>query len=215
MADELDNEGYNFISQQQVTLPSQQNTFKNIHFGGKARRTKIPKRAVMARGKTYISDEPERFIQYIEKYNLKNQLSTEADAINLIADRWHDKDKSLAHLIDGLRKEGVLQRELGALVNTRQVQGWFKYRIIARRIGMKTKVLKKYEKATNPSVLDDLLKRFTEGKKAPVDREALFYKTKQGTIKGKQIIGELVFVKINNRTIPRYRDPVTKQFIKI
>jgi len=205
MADELDQAGMDFISEKSVNLRSQNRMAVPEHYGGK-RHTTIPRGQIQARTGRYISDEPERFEQYIQ--DIKKDFVYEEQALLLIEAKFN-KDSSLKHLIDFFKSEGTIQRELGSIIQLPSVQNSFNYKLIAKRIGMRTKEFEKQKANMNMNELMKLLERLgtaRDKKKVKPELDKLFVKQKTGTVKGTNTTGQYTSFKIFSKTIVRYRD---------
>jgi hypothetical protein len=228
MVDQLDIEAMQFMSSG-TPIKSQTSAFNDIQLdlGGKRIKTRVPSRTIQSNSKRYISDEPERFVQYIEK--IKDKFTTPENAKKAIKALWK-KDKSLDHL---LHANGAIvpsgkhieERELNALLNVPKVKKWFKYGVVAKKLGVKPKVFDKLSKAIDEDKLKTLLNKIENYSKAhPKARktsgitlkesQGIFKKRVVGTMKGKETEGVLTFAKIFSRKVPQYKDPKTKRFVK-
>ena len=150
---------------------------------------------------------------------------------------------SLRNLLDGLQRHGVTEREINALIRTKSVQEWLGYPSLARRLKTSLKTLRKQDKNINVNELQrvlDRLQKNREAKKkletlkkqrasradiervrqtirrtsAKVTPSELFYETKRGKVKGKEVVGKLSPVKIFSKVVVRYRD-AKGRFIKV
>jgi hypothetical protein len=181
----------------------------DIQFGGK-RRTAISSTSRQHRQASYISDDPERLIQYIE--HRKDEFVTEEQAMDVIRETFMS-DNSLRHLLKGLQDRGVESRELKSLLKTDQVQGWFTYKNIARRLGMTPTSFKKYLNNIDPRRFAVAQQRLRRDRRQSVTAAEIFIAERQGRVKGQLVTGRLSQVKINSRIVIRYRD-AKGRFIK-
>lgn len=198
---ELDDEALSFMNNK--SSQSNLSEYSNIKFGGK-RHTKVSKSYKQSRDARYISDEPERFIQYIE--SRKNEFTTEEKAKQVIEEMFLS-DTSLNNLLGGLKSRGVIDREINALINTSQVQGWFNYKAIARQLKLSHKSFKtKYIKYIDPLKLKEAQVQVKRKNGRKLNINELFMQERDGVIKGKATKGYLSPVKINKKIVIRYRD---------
>ena len=163
MPDQLDTEALSFMQSRQAQFPSSKPIRNlNVTYGGK-RHTNIPKKEWQAKTYKYISDEPERFVQYIEE--LRGDFTTEEKAKQAIIKKFHD-DMSLRNLLDGLQRHGVTEREINALIRTKSVQEWLGYPSLARRLKTSLKTLRKQDKNINVNELQRVLDRLQKNREA-------------------------------------------------
>jgi hypothetical protein len=221
MPDNLDNEALEFMNSRQSG--SSKTAFNEIQLdlGGKRIKTQISKKERLRDDATYISDEPERFIDQIK--DLKDKFINEEQAMKAIIKKF-EKDSSLGNLISGLvrrKSKDHMRKEVMSIVQTKQVQSWLSYQVVAKRLGITPQVFaKKTSTFTDKKKLDTLLEKIAsasqkERRGISIKRKDLFLPTQKGTIKGKQVEGNLTFVKIFGKRVPKYVDPVTKRFIKV
>jgi hypothetical protein len=206
---ELDNEAMRFMENrrgnQAVLLD-----YPSIQSGGK-RHTKIARSVRQSKNSDYISDEPERFIEYIE--SRKDEFTTEEKGKQIIEEMFKS-DNSLANLLNGLENRGVKDRELNAIINTKQVQGWLGYKKIARNLHIKTKTFKRYLRFIDSNKLEKENNNISKNKRYKIDINKLFYTERAGIFKNKQVVGKLTIIKRNSKNIISYKD-AKGRFIKV
>jgi hypothetical protein len=214
MVDELDREALQFLESKQMrddfrTSNKLHQITSNVNYGGK--RTLISDKKRQSREAAYISDEPERFEQYID--DLKDKFITEEQAKELIEKKWKN-DPSLSNLLEGLKERGVFDRELNALLNTPNVQKWFQYENIAKRLKMSTKSFKKSSASIDIEKLKQIKKQIEQKPRKVIKAKDLFFEMRRGTVKGQEVQGNRSVVKIYSKNVVRYRDNKGR-FIKV
>jgi len=212
MPDDLDREALAFMQERNPSFNNRPLSYTPQSQTGGKLRTNVSKRESMARDKTYISDEPERFEQYIE--DIKGEFTDVAQARDKIIDKWR-RDSSLSNLMDKLSEYGVLDRELDALINLESVKRQMADVNVAKRLRQSPK---RFRKNIMPFVIQDrLLQAF---RLLQVDRRARFgvldivRERQTGTIRGEQVEGRATTHKLGKSQIVVYRDNKGR-FIKV
>jgi hypothetical protein len=209
--DELDKEALDYLHEKNATFAQQipSDRLKAIASGGKrgTAKTTIPDKKRQAHTGTYISDEPERFIKYIDK--LKGQFITEEQAVDKIKKEF-EHDTSLKHLIDGLIEkfgDNHMRKEVASIVNTEEIKKWFNYAQVAKRLKIP---LNEFQKRVLPHASKEKLFYFNHQiatkQKVRLRYEDLFVKRKDGTVKGERVNAVRTSHKLYSKKVVVYRD---------
>jgi hypothetical protein len=209
--DELDKEALDYLHEKNASFAQQipSDRLKAIASGGKrgTAKTTIPDKKRQARLGIYISDEPERFIQYIQ--NLKGKFLSEEDGIDKIKAEFK-KDTSLAHLIDGLIDyggEAHMRKEVASILQTEQIKAWFNYALVAQRLRIP---LNEFQKRVLPHASKEKLFYFNHqiaaNQKVRLRYEDLFVSRKEGTVKGEKVNAVRTSHKLYSKKVVVYRD---------
>lgn len=212
MPDDLDREALAFMQERNPSFNNRPLSYTPQSQTGGKLQTSISKKERMARNKTYISDEPERFEQYID--DIKSEFTDVAQARDKIINKW-SRDSSLSNLLKGLADAGVLERELDSLINLGRVSQQMADVNVAKRLRQSPK---RFRKNIMPFVIQDrLLQAF---RLLQVDRRARFgvldivRERQTGTIRGERVEGRATTHKLGKSQIVVYRDNKGR-FIKV
>jgi hypothetical protein len=212
MTDDLDREALAYMQERNPSFNDRPFSYNPQPQSGGKIRTAIPKKEKMARDKTYISDEPERFEQYIE--DIKPTFTDVDTARDRIIQKW-TRDSSLSNLLKGLENAGVLERELNSLINLESVKRQMADVQVAKRLRLSPK---RFRKNIMPFVistrLTDAFMQIQRDRRATINVLDLVRPRQSGTIRGQTAEGRATTHRLGRSQIVVYRDNKGR-FIKV